>query len=66
MLHAWSLPSNNNGQLFYEFPELSTQDIDTLKQVEWWDAKLAGTGLKVVAGGRTEFRLNDKPGWFGL
>ncbi|GJE89571.1 catechol 1,2-dioxygenase [Phanerochaete sordida] len=67
MLRAWSVPASNDGEPFFEFPELPTDDVDTLKRVEWWNAKLAeqapDAGLKVVAGGRTEIRLNEKPGW---
>lgn len=70
MLHAWSLPARNNGEPLYDFPELSDDDLETLKRVEWWNAKLTeeapGTGLEIVAGGRTEFVLNKKPGLLGF
>lgn len=68
MVRAWSIPANNGGEAHYGFPELPADDLETLKRVEWWNAKLAeqapDAGLKVVAGGSTEFRLNEKPRWF--
>lgn len=70
MLKAWSLPANNGGQACFDLPELPSDDVDTLKRVEWWNSKLAevapGDGLKVLAGGRTEFQLNSKPGFLGF
>ena len=70
MLRAWCIPANYGGERYYDFPELPDEDTDTRNQVEWWDHKLADqapdAGLKVVAGGRTEFKLNDKPGWLGF
>ena len=68
MLRAWSVPAGDGGAPFLGFPPLPADDADTHKRVEWWNAKLAehapDAGLKVVAGGRTEIRLNEKPGWF--
>ena len=70
MLRSWSIPANNGGESFFNFPELPSDDVDTLKRVEWWNAKLAekapDAGLKIVAGGSTGFKLNEKPGWLGL
>lgn len=70
MLHAWSIPANNDGVPFFGFPELPTDDVETLKRVEWWNAQLAmqapETGLKIVAGGHTEIQLSEEPGWLGF
>lgn len=70
MLRSWSIPTNNDGKAHFDLPELPPDDVSTLKRVEWWNAKLAehapDSGLKVVAGGQTEFRLNDKPGLLGF
>ncbi|EKM58204.1 uncharacterized protein PHACADRAFT_207038 [Phanerochaete carnosa HHB-10118-sp] len=70
MLRAWSLPESNGGESYIELPELPSDDIESLKRVGWWNARLAeqapGAGIKVVAGGRTEFKLNEKPGWLGF
>lgn len=70
LLHAWSLPANYDGRRFHEFPELPVDNVDTMGRIEWWNNRLVeqapDAGLKVVAGGQTELKLNDKPGWLGF
>ena len=63
MVKSWCIPSATDGNAYMGFPELPTDDIETLERVKWWNAKLAETGdLKVTAGATAEFRLNAK-GW---
>ena len=68
VLRAWAVPDSNGG--FYDFPELPANDASTMERIKWWNDKLAekapDAGLKVVAGGHTEFTLNAKPGIFGF
>lgn len=70
MLRAWSISENNGGEAFNKFPKLPSDDVESLKRVEWWNARLTehapGAGLKIVAGGRTEIKLNEKSGWLGF
>lgn len=69
MLHAWSIPSDG-GVPYSDFPELPSNDLWTPKRVNWWNTKLAeqapDAGLKVVACGSTDIKLNEKPGLLGL
>ena len=69
MLHAWSIPANNGGKAYFDMPELPSDDLETINRVEWWNAKLteyaSEASLKVVGGGKTEYRLNDKS-WLGI
>lgn len=63
MVKSWSIPAANDGTAYMNFPELSTDDTETRKRVEWWNAKLAETSdLKIAAGASAEFRLSAK-GW---
>lgn len=68
MLQSWSLPENNSGEKFLDFPELLAEDVETKNAIEWWDAKLVTAapdeGLKLVGGGSTDIKLNNKPRWF--
>jgi hypothetical protein len=70
MLNAWSLPTSNNSQTFFDLPTLPADELDSLKRVEWWNSKLKehtpDSDLKIIAGGRTEYKLNEKPGWLGF
>ena len=70
MLRAWSVPTNSNGEAFFNMPELSADDTENHQRVEWWNAKLKEVApdadLKVVGGGETEYKLNDKPGFLGF
>lgn len=61
MVQSWCM-STNDSPLYMGFPELDSSDTDTVKRVHWWNRQLASEGLKVVAGGQSEIRLNDK-GW---
>jgi len=72
LLRCWSVPSAS-GERYNEFPAPPTQDLETSAKVEWWNAELArreivkdGAPLKIVAGGTTEIKLNEKPGWLGF
>ena len=70
MLHAWSIPANNDGVPFFGFPELPADDVESLKRVEWWNAKIAessgDSNLKLLAGAETDILLNKRSGWFGF
>ena len=64
MVKSWCIPAATDGNAYMNFPTLPSDDAESWKRVEWWNAKLAETSdLKVTAGGTTEFRLNAK-GWF--
>lgn len=46
-----------NGEQYMELPPQSSEDIDTMQKVEWWNAKLAELGdanLKIVAGAHVD------------
>jgi len=68
MNHSWSINRATHGtpRPFRGFPNLEPSDLDTLHSIRWWEENiLLRNGLTVVAGARTEIRLNVKS-WFVL
>lgn len=66
MFQSWSIASASGGSNFWEFPELSRDDSETLQKIQWWNKKLAEKvdGVQVVCGASVELRLSKKRGWF--
>ncbi len=51
-----------------DFPELSSDELETVENVNRWNSMLADvdTSLKVVAGAQTEIYMNAKSGFFSF
>ncbi|KAH9854880.1 Intradiol ring-cleavage dioxygenase [Lenzites betulinus] len=57
---CWAIPTANGGELYWGFPELPANDVDAVKRVGWWNAKLKeqNVGREIIAVGRHEAYLN--------
>ncbi|PSS37405.1 hypothetical protein PHLCEN_2v741 [Hermanssonia centrifuga] len=66
VLQCWSIPSGEEKCM--DFPELSSDELETIENVNRWNAMLADvdTSLKVVAGAQTEIHMNAKSGFFSF
>ncbi|OBZ77202.1 Catechol 1,2-dioxygenase [Grifola frondosa] len=68
VVRAWSIPSASNGQPLLDLPELSEEDYDTMKKVDWWNTRLAESGCKmqIVGGGHMTYSMTPRTGFFGF
>ncbi|KAI0774690.1 Intradiol ring-cleavage dioxygenase [Trametes elegans] len=60
MCTGWSIPAANNGERYWNLPELAADDLNTKERVSWWNAKLKEKGVdrEVLAVGQQQFKLS--------